>query len=248
MLYADPRTIADPTGVLWYHTMDLPGVGTVSGQWDLRSTAEEYLGQLSFTGHRCLDVGAASGFLSFEMERRGAREVVSMDLDPSLPWDIVPYAHPDYDPAAMIEMRRRELRQFQDGYWLAHRLLGSRARVHYGTAYHLPADLGQFDMVMVGMILPHCRDPFRVLEQAAARSDHTIVVTQQAPLMPDAWAYFMPDPETRSSFAAWWALSEDCLTRMLGVLGFRVVRTIRAEHRSVRGLEPCSTLVAEPDR
>ena len=71
--------------------MDLPQIGTVHGDWDLRDTIDDYLGHFDFTGKRCLDIRAAGGFLSFEMERRGAREVVSMDLEPAQPMDYVPY-------------------------------------------------------------------------------------------------------------------------------------------------------------
>ena len=60
--------------------MDLPGVGQVDGQWDLRGDLRRYLGGVDVAGKRCLDIGTASGFLSFEMEKEGA-EVVSFDAD-----------------------------------------------------------------------------------------------------------------------------------------------------------------------
>jgi 2-polyprenyl-3-methyl-5-hydroxy-6-metoxy-1,4-benzoquinol methylase len=63
----------------FYHVMELPGVGRVGDQWDLRGTVDAYLGDFDFQGKRALDVGAASGFLTFEMEKRGA-SVVSFDL------------------------------------------------------------------------------------------------------------------------------------------------------------------------
>ena len=76
--------------------MELPGVGVVGGQWDLRETIEDYLAAFPFAGKRVLDVGAARGFPSFEMERRGA-EVVSFDMSPDGRWDIVPLVGLDLD-------------------------------------------------------------------------------------------------------------------------------------------------------
>lgn len=38
-------------------------------------------------GKRCLDVGTSDGFLAFELERRGAREVVATDLADHELWD-----------------------------------------------------------------------------------------------------------------------------------------------------------------
>lgn len=252
-LYASPRLVTDPSCCYWYHAMDLPGVGTVGGDgWDLRPTIDAYLGRFDgFRGARCLDVGAASGFLTFEMERRGAAEVVSVDLDiADCPWDVVPFADPRSSRQDAHAQLVDSLRGVQDGYWLAHRLLKSRARAYYGTAYDLPAPLGQFDVTVVGMMLPHVRDPFAVLEQVAARTDGTIIVTQQAPAIDGAYAYFMPDPATLAPGWAWWSLSVDCTARMLGVLGFDVVRTVQAEHIcNERGdTESCTAIVAQRRR
>jgi Methyltransferase domain len=243
-MYVSPRVVTDPNDCRWYHTMDLPEIGTVHGQWDLRPTMDDYLGQFDFTGLRCLDIGTASGALTWAMEARGAREVVSMDLDHADRRDLVPFVQLDLEASRAVG--RRNFPKFQAGYWLAHRLLRSRARVYYGSGYDLPAGLGQFDVVMLGMMLPHVENPFRVLEQAAARSDKTIIVTQQAPCVDEAFAYWMPNAD-RPDPQAWWSLSEICVERMLGVLGFSVVRRVRAEHlRSFDGVkESCTATVAE---
>jgi hypothetical protein len=235
--------------------MDLPEVGTTPGSWDLRPTIDDYLGRYDFRDKRCLDVGAGSGHLTFEMERRGAREVVSVDVLPEDQNELVPFRDPRYDLAARKQEEVVNLTRTHNGYWLAHRLLGSKARVYYGTAYGLPAELGRFDVAMIGMMLPHVRDPLMVLERVAALAD-AIIVTQPAPQVPEAFAYFMPDPETLNPYWAWWSMSEACLARMLGIVGFTVVSTIRAEHacpgrrdRDLPGaykqhMELCTTMVA----
>ena len=71
----------------FYHHMDLPGLDEVGKGWDLRETINEYLGGYDFRGKRVLDVGTASGFLTFEMEKRGA-EVVSFDMASSTPLSV----------------------------------------------------------------------------------------------------------------------------------------------------------------
>lgn len=246
-IYAPPQHVDDPAGCHFYHAMDLPEIGSISGDWDLRATIDEYLGHFDFQGKRCLDIGTASGYLTFEMERRGAREVVSVDLDvETRAWEVVPYAANGAVRDEQIAIHYDRLIRVQRSYWLAHRLLGSRARVHYGNAYALPEELGHFDVVLIGMMLPHVRDPFRVLEQAAARASETIIVTQQAPQIDEAFAYFMPDASTQAPPAAWWSMSEACTTRMLGVLGFEVISRTRVEHACpLRGdREHCTALVA----
>src|SRR5262249_8341858 len=86
--YAVPRTIDNAGDCYFYHKINIPGVGEVGDSWDLRSTIDDYLGRFNFRGKRVLDVGTASGFLTFEMERRGA-EVVSFEMADGAMWDIV---------------------------------------------------------------------------------------------------------------------------------------------------------------
>lgn len=244
-LHASPRLVTDPSSCLWYHSMTLPTVGEVVGCWDLRPTSDAYLSDYDFTGKRCLDVGTASGFLTFEMERRGAHDVVSLDLDSSERMDVVPF--PDVDLSPLYRQAAINYDGIQNGYWLAHRLLGSRARVHYGSAYAIPDELGRFDVAMVGMMLPHCRDPLAVLAQVGRLAD-TIIVTQQAPGMPDAYAYFMPDAANPLAYPVWWSMSDACLAKMLGVVGYRVLSQTKAEHacpeRGDGAVEACTTTVA----
>jgi len=71
-------------GLRWWHVIEVaPGVLT-PGAWDLRRTAERLPWPASLDGLRCLDVGTMDGFWAFELERRGAGDVVAIDLaDPA---------------------------------------------------------------------------------------------------------------------------------------------------------------------
>ena len=74
---------------VWYHTMELaPGVVT-PGWFDLRPIVD-HLPWPGVAGKRCLDVGTYDGFLAFELERRGASEVVAIDIDDHDRWDWPP--------------------------------------------------------------------------------------------------------------------------------------------------------------
>ena len=64
----------------FYHSNRLPGLGPVTGQWDMRGKVPEYTGNINLSGRTFLDVGAASGFLTFEAERLGA-SVTSFDAE-----------------------------------------------------------------------------------------------------------------------------------------------------------------------
>jgi SAM-dependent methyltransferase len=175
--------------------MDLPGVGTIGNTWDLRKTIHDYLGRFDFTGKRVLDVGSASGFLTFEMERRGA-SVVSFDIQAGSEWNYVPYASPAFDVKELTERLEWDIRRIKRAYWYAHRALQSRASVYYGNIYDIPAALGAFDVVNFGMVLPHLRDPFLAMQSAARLSRRWVIITQQSMQTAEPVMRFIPDAAT----------------------------------------------------
>jgi SAM-dependent methyltransferase len=168
---APPEVLPDPAACNFYHRLDLPGLGAVGGQWDLRGGYDAYFGGHDFLGERVLDVGTASGALAFEIERRGAAEVVAFDLDEGATYDCrLPV------DAAALEAFRDGVRQVKNGFWLAHGLLRSHVKVAYGDATALPEELGRFDTIVLGNVLQHLQNPVGAVLQAIARTDHLIVV------------------------------------------------------------------------
>jgi tRNA (mo5U34)-methyltransferase len=147
----------------WYHTLELaPGLET-PGWFDLRPVLGGFPLPGSLTGERCLDVGTFDGFWAFEMERRGAAEVVAIDvLDPAR-WDW-PAGSEMATRAAIGERKARGA-----GFELAHRALGSTVERRELSVYDLdPAEVGRFDLVYVGSLLLHLRDPVGALERVRA--------------------------------------------------------------------------------
>jgi tRNA (mo5U34)-methyltransferase len=69
----------------WYHTLELaPGVVT-PGMFDLRPYVSRYGLPERLDGKRVLDIGTWDGFWAFEMERRGAAEVVASSATSTTP-------------------------------------------------------------------------------------------------------------------------------------------------------------------
>ena len=154
----------------FYHSIDLPGLGLQVGQWDLRGAYDEYFGGHDFTGERVLDIGTANGALAFEIERRGAAEVVAFDLDEGLTYDCrLPTAD------SVLAESSRGVSQVKNAFWLAHQLLASRVKVAYGHAGSLPEALGTFDTVVMGNVLQHLQDPVGAVLQAVRRTDHLLI-------------------------------------------------------------------------
>lgn len=159
----------------FYHTIDLPGLGEMKGEWDLREFADDYLGHVDLANKRVLEMGAANGFLTFYMEKKGA-SVVSYDLSPDQDWDMVPFAHKD--GAAWAPKRKNHIRKLNNAYHLSHALFKSKAQLVHGTVYAIPETVGLVDISTFGSILLHVRDPFLALEQVAKITRETIIVTE----------------------------------------------------------------------
>lgn len=163
-----------PGDYLFYHTIDLPGLGEMPGEWDLRSNPDEYLGNTILTNKQVLDLGTANGFLTFHMESKGA-SVVSYDVSPHDDWDIIPHA--SREDATLAYDRRNRLRKINNAYRLSHRLLNSRARLVRGTVFAIPDLVGLVDITLAGYVLLHGSNPFLALRQAARITRETIVIT-----------------------------------------------------------------------
>ncbi len=221
--YAAPRSIASLEDCYFYHTMDIPGHGTVKGEWDLRGRIDDYLGHFNFAGKRVLDVGAASGILSFHIEAQGA-EVVSFDLSDDYDWDIVPFAR--NDAAAMRADRRGHLRRINNGYWLCHDAFRSRARMVNGVVYDIPEAIGPVDVAVYGSILLHLRDPFLALENGARLAQEAIIVSDLSPYGKLASRFkrnprFMPRSDAPEGISdGWFRLPPLLVQEYLGILGF----------------------------
>jgi tRNA (mo5U34)-methyltransferase len=145
--------------ISWYHTLELaPGVET-PGWFDHRSILAQIPLPADLTQQRCLDVGTFNGFWAFELERRGAAEVHAVDvLDPRR-WDW-PVGSEEATVTAVGERLAGG-----DGFEIARRALGSRVQRRDLSVYDLtPAAVGQFDLVFVGSLLVHLRDPVAALE------------------------------------------------------------------------------------
>jgi tRNA (mo5U34)-methyltransferase len=143
----------------WYHTIELaPGLAT-PGYFDLREVASEVL-PASLSGARCLDVATFDGFWALELEKRGASEVMAIDILDASRWDW-PIGSGDAALAAMHERKGAG-----EGFELVMDTLGRRIERREMSVYELdPDEVGKFDFVYMGSLLLHLRDPVRAIER-----------------------------------------------------------------------------------
>jgi tRNA (mo5U34)-methyltransferase len=216
----------------WYHTLDL-GQGVVTpGAYDHRPYLHLYGLPQGMAGQTALDVGAASGFFSFEMERRGA-QVTAIDLPA---WQEHDFG-PRYEPDMAHDQAQRYL---QEPILLARRALGSQITKREMSIYDLsPETVGRFDLVFCGSLLLHLSDPARALWQLqSVTRGQAIIATVIDP---------SPDPEPRALFVGhgrgdvWWYPNRACLEAMVeaaGFAGWQWVSTFRLDYADGQAGQP----------
>ena len=207
----------------WYHSIDLPSGVTTPGWQDTRPVAAQIPFPASLDGMRCLDVGTFDGFWAFEMERRGAAEVVAIDILDPREWDW-PVGSDEATIAAIGERKRRG-----EGFELVHRALGSSVRRLERSVYDLDeAEVGRFDLVFVGSLLVHLRDPVRALERVRAVCDGTMISMDGIELELDLALPRRPVATFDGRGRPWWWLVNRAgLARLIEAAGFDVVEPPR---------------------
>src|SRR5690606_1308584 len=125
----------------------------------------DYLAHYNFPerldGMRVLDVGASTGFFAYEFERRGAAEVVAVELPSWSAHDWTPRKRRELAKNAAAENENIDREVMLDGFTVVAEALGStRVKRSFKPIYDLSSDeLGTFDIVFSGAMLMHVRDP-----------------------------------------------------------------------------------------
>ena len=150
-------------------------------------------------GRRVLDIACWDGGLSFELERRGAAEVVGIDT-----W-------------ASKEQRA--------GFDLAHEVLASKVQgIQMDVMEATPENLGTFDVIFCCGLLYHLRHPLLALERIGELCRDLLVVEtylSQRPGRPVA--EFYPGRELNNDPSNWWGPNVECVVAWLRSSGFKTV-------------------------
>jgi tRNA (mo5U34)-methyltransferase len=164
----------------WYHTIDVADGVTTPGWFDLRHALDR-LPWPDVKGKRCLDIGTFDGFFAFELERRGAAEVLAVDIEDHRLWDWPADARPgtvDIDRDVAFRGPPKGA-----GFRLLAEAMDSSVEWRPMSIYDLdPAAVGRFDVVVCGSLLLHLRDPVRALEAVHSVCDGWLLSSEQIEL------------------------------------------------------------------
>jgi tRNA (mo5U34)-methyltransferase len=203
----------------WYHTIELADGVVTSGMFDHRPAVDRYLLPPDLSGMRCLDVGTMDGFWAFEMERRGADEVVAADLADvtELDWPAL------WRPRVQTALDETKEARFR----LAHSALDSRVQRIERSVHALDGDLGQFDLIFCGDLLIHLKDPVSAIQRMRSICRGSTIVCNPIKRFRFAGRRALAEFDGIDEFQ-WWLISEATLERMMLASGFGRVEVGRS--------------------
>ena len=185
-----------------YHSLELPDGSVIEGVIPvsaLRGRLEDLTVPHDLQGMRVLDVGAASGWNSFELERRGA-DVVAVDCV-ALP----EFGHMQNILNSKVEYRILDVDEI------------------------CPERIGTFDMVLFLGVLYHLRHPLLALEKiCSVTKDYAFIesfVTDSSDALVDSTTLeFYEIDELGGQIDNWFGPTTNCLVALCRSAGFARVR------------------------
>lgn len=207
----------------WYHVIELGHDIVTPGAFDMRKYLHHYPIPDDMTGMRVLDVGASNGYFALEFAKRGATEVVALDLPGWEDHDWSPRQRRVLEARPKDESERVDHSIFSGALDLSIRANGFAEviRPEACTIYEIsPERLGMFDFVFSGSMLMHVRDPLAALHaiRSALKPGGTFMVSVST--------IREEDPEPIAAFVGewdqsnFWQMNPVCFKRMLATADF----------------------------
>lgn len=210
----------------WYHTFEFDSGSKVTGWWDVAATADAHDFPTDLSGLKVLDIGPASGWYSFYFEQLGA-DVTAVDVRGPSDWDnFGEYEYRDVSEREVLEMRQNSP--------LLHmaRLLDSKVNLVHARVYEICPELFggvTFDLVFMGSLLIHLRDPIGALRAARSVCREKMIAST---LLWDggegfdkpAARFVRPFPRSHD----WWVPNSKCFEAWFEAAGFSTVNTSRS--------------------
>lgn len=206
-------------GLSWYHTIDLGHGVETPGFADHRAQLPHYALPASLAGKRVLDIATFDGYWAFEFERRGADEVVAIDIAKRTDMDCPRWMLRDPESFDLVGGMGESFKVAKD-------ILDSKVKRVECNVYDLDPEVhGMFDLVFISDVLIHLRDPQLAIERAYSVCKGELIIADVFSPELDALgdipaAQFVAPGET------WWYPNVACLRQMMMTAGFEPITEV----------------------
>lgn len=215
----------------WYHSFYFDNGYEQRGDYDIGLGVEEYGFPADMRGMRVLDVGTGSGWFAAYFEQRGA-SVTTVDVRGYCDFDVygrAGFGEPGEGgraPDVVLPDGRTVFHSpVSGGFWVMKRLLGLEAEFVNARIYDVRPELfggRTFDLVFVGSLLMHVRDPIGALMSVRSVCGGTVIANTlriegggDSGSVP--YQILLASPEASIN---WWAPSRACVLKWFEGAGF----------------------------
>ncbi len=220
----------------WYHSYYFDNGFKISGDYNIGNDIKDYGFPDSMKGMKVLDIGTASGWFSFYFEQLGA-DVTSVDARGSCDFDVKgTYKYPPLvskkPKPDRIDPNGNQIYDYDStansSFWIMRELLKSKVKFVNSRVYDISPKLfneKKFDLVFMGSILLHLRDPIGALMAARSVCNDRLIAT--TPFMQQ----FNKDSDPhmmsliKSDKVSWWLPNIPCYRQWFLNAGFASVDT-----------------------
>jgi SAM-dependent methyltransferase len=217
----------------WYHSYYFDNGYQVRGDYDIGADIDDYGFPPSMSGMHVLDLGTGAGWFAMYFEQLGA-EVWTVDARGYPDFDV--YGRHDYPgvPSGRLPDRLDEngnpiyYSPVSAAFWIMKELLNSKVRFRNSRVYDVRPEMfggRKFDLVFLGAILCHLRDPIGALMSARGVCAGEVVVTTPV-VIGEPESEVLPRqylPYTDLDRISWWLPNEACFRHWFQAAGFRDV-------------------------
>ena len=221
----------------WYHSFYFDNGFAQPGDYDIGRDIASYGFPEDLTGLSVLDVGTGSGWFAVYFEQRGA-DVTTLDVRGHCDHDV--FGRPGYPDVStekpgpdrvLPDGRPIYYSHSSQGFWILKDLLSLRAAFVNARIYDICPELfggRQFDLVFVGSVLMHVRDPIGALMAVRSVCRRQVIAT--------SWELPESSPEaeppsmrllTDVAPVFWWQPNRACLRQWFVGAGFPHVEISR---------------------
>lgn len=214
----------------WYHSYYFDNGFEVRGDYDIGNDIQNYHFPSDMQGMSVLDIGTGSGWFATYFEQAGAN-VTTVDARGYCDFDVFGrYSVPDVSTEKMVPDRLSDdgsplyYSPVSKGYWIMKELLGLKARYINSRVYDICPETfngKKFDLVFMGSLLMHLRDPVGALMAARSVCNDRLIANSLVPpahILEDFPVMeFINNTDDKVN---WWRPNRNCLSAMARSAGF----------------------------
>ena len=237
----------------WYHSYYFDNGFAVRGDYDIGADIRDYGFPEDMRGMTVLDVGTGSGWFAFYFAQHGA-DVTALDVRGYCDFDV--YGRPEYPPISSegrppdrVDDEGRPIwySPVSEGFWIMREILETPIQFMNARVYDIGPELfdrKRFDLVFLGALLLHLRDPIGALMAVHSVCRGRVVASTPVMAGEDGPGVAPRQylPFTSIDRISWWLPNRACFEHWFNAAGFHSVDVSRVatlrcdvEHRTESG-------------